>query len=900
MLRLLNLSNSYKGFFEMPPNNRKKYVIGVCAVDIKARSKPMRNILDRMMQNEDFDVVVFGDKVIFDEDVENWPNCDFLISFFSTGFPLDKAIRYVELRKPFCVNDLYLQKLLWDRRAVLTVLEAVGVPSPKRLIVSRDGGPSFDPAVLAKLPLDIRTHLDSIQGNSEIKLIDGDTIEVGGQRLTKPFVEKPVNGENHNINIYYHSSTGGGTRKLFRKVANKSSEFFPDKNELRTEGSYIYEEFVDVDNSEDIKVYTVGPSYIHAETRKSPVVDGVVRRNVDGKEMRFITELSPEETIMAQKVCQAFGQTVCGLDLLRAGGKSFVIDVNGWSFVKGNKTYYDLSSSILCKLFHHAAKRRWFSFFMSKEPTFENSWTLKGFVSVFRHADRTPKQKAKFKMLTPELLQLLDNRQDEVILRKKEELGLFSAAVETALLSAQEDEKYKLKQMKLIVSKKGDLPGTKVQLKPSFSPTTKELETVQVIIKWGGEFTHAAIHHSTDLGENMRKDLGIINRALLEDVKIYSSSERRVIATAEAFSKPFLKLKEIPSDLIMVKKDMLDDSNDAKEQMDIVKAEMRDVLNNKSSPLKEYFISNCDEPKNLNELASHISELLIKMRETMRLNLTKISEEEMVAAEWCCSENPQLFRERWEKLIKEFCDVEASNFDPGKVCELYDSLKYDALHNRDFIERIFATPEGDSLASLKDLYRTSKTFFDLIAPREYGITPEERISIGMLTSRNLLESVLTELEAIRDSDKPASRLYFTKESHVHTLLNIVFNSSLPLSLKPDEVGELDYLTQITFELYEYQTENNDEKQWSLRLGFSPGAHHSLIMDLEMDDHHALSVAPRRDLSDHIDLSKALAEFNDLLNQDYKSTPASGFALAPSPPPVSLPSTPFGSLGRKPF
>lgn len=42
-------------------------LIGVCALDVKARSKASRNILTRLQSHGDFEVVVFGDKVILDE-----------------------------------------------------------------------------------------------------------------------------------------------------------------------------------------------------------------------------------------------------------------------------------------------------------------------------------------------------------------------------------------------------------------------------------------------------------------------------------------------------------------------------------------------------------------------------------------------------------------------------------------------------------------------------------------------------------------------------------------------------------------------------------------------------------------------------------------------------------------
>ena len=163
---------------------------------------------------------------------------------FRCSDPLEKAESYVALRRPYLLNDLRMQRTLMDRRRVYDLLEESGIDVPRHVFMSRDGYASTGTG-------DGNRHDRHGGGGSDA---DG----VGSARprassFAAGFEPEVDEHDDHIEAIYYPSSAGGGCKKLFRKVGDRSSEFYPEINEIRRDGSYIYETFMETQGT-DVKV----------------------------------------------------------------------------------------------------------------------------------------------------------------------------------------------------------------------------------------------------------------------------------------------------------------------------------------------------------------------------------------------------------------------------------------------------------------------------------------------------------------------------------------------------------------------------------------------------------------------------------------------------------------------
>ncbi|CAH8662866.1 unnamed protein product [Schistosoma bovis] len=865
--------------------------IGVCAMAKKAMSKPMKEILRRMDKFQHIKIIIFDEKMILDSPIESWPICDALVSFYSEGFPLKKAIAYSKLRKPYLVNDLESQYILMDRRRVYECLTREGVPVPRYAFVDRT---SENPVKVVELD---------------------DSIEINGEVFHKPFVEKPLHAEDHNIYIYFPSSAGGGSQRLFRKVGNRSSKYFPHSN-IRTNGSYMYEEFMPTDGT-DVKVYTVADDYAHAEARKSPALDGKVERDHEGKEVRYPVILTPREKIIAKKVAKAVRQQICGFDLLRANGMSYVCDVNGFSFVKSSKKYYDDCSHILGVLITRKIAPR-LCLPTNLPPgtdvdtplvptTCGAIMELRCVIAVIRHGDRTPKQKMKMEVCHQKFFSFFTKYAGgwarELKIKRPTQLQEILDIVRSILEEIDSGQctdncllriKPKFEQLKYVLEMYGSFSGInrKIQLKyqphgigkeskigysssiPISCDCTDECDNTQpcllVVVKWGGELTAAGKQQAETLGKAFRciypggdghygKDPGLgllrLHSTYRHDLKIYASDEGRVQMTAAAFAKGFLALEgELPPILVQMVKSantngLLDNDNDCRHYQQMVKRRINEVMSKNSDFTAEDIATLV--PTGARSIINAMQYVKSPYRacgrlfEHVRLLSNRLawlsrSSKERSRIHLYQGESWDLLLRRWGKLLKDFRSPEGE-YDLSKISDIYDNIKYDLQHNSGILLE----------SEVQDFFMCAKSLADIIVPQEYGITKEEKLVIGQRICTPLMRKILSDAR-YTDVDECTrlhagyskgvasperfvrSRLYFTSESHIHSLLTCLRYGELADIVTDEQwrrameyvssISEINYLAQIVIMIYEDPTvEPKTEKRFHVELHFSPGA-----------------------------------------------------------------------------
>jgi len=307
------------------------------------------------------------------------------------------------------------------------------------------------------------------------------------------------------------------------------------------------------------------------------------------------------------------------------------------------------------------------------------------------------------------------------------------------------------------------------------------------------------------------------------------------------------------------------------------------------------------------------------------------------------SDAVQLAFARWEKLAKDFYKPKTQSYDPSKIPDIFDCVKFDIMH----------TPELFNMKNhyLLQIYPLAKRLAEIVVPQEYGLDSKDKMDLGALAVHELLRKLRDDLITARSEgqeeevDMPAgefifvcclnvserliffaftkidaghsrrvsetsqisgdsksfslmspkhvlsprssaykvfeepdvlvgppvnssglppikvmssskgetqhrldkthakqvgikssdrhvrTRLYFTSESHMHSMLNVIrfahlADDTLPSPsrsalVKLEETEELGYLSHIVFRLFEVMSETG-EKRFSLRVAFSPG------------------------------------------------------------------------------
>jgi len=309
----------------------------VCAMWRTREKASVKSLIERL-ENRQITVISLDETILFDDDfVESFPKCDAIWTLYSPDLPLIKVEHYVQKTGCIELNSIAGLVALRDRREMFRLLVEYEIPVPFHIFCNRIEGEDKD-------------HPD----NCVVEEFD-DYIVINGQKLSKPFLEKPADADNHEVYIYYPKSVGGGRTRLGKNMCG-----FDERGRIRRSGSFVYERFIPSEGFET-RLFVISSvvcekdnTYIFAEAKTSvpatAAIDGETRqmyRIQEGMENSVLA--NPAEKLVCPKIAKAFGQTTFKVDLLRSQTmtdseeKFFVYDISvkGGALKNRGSVYYD-------------------------------------------------------------------------------------------------------------------------------------------------------------------------------------------------------------------------------------------------------------------------------------------------------------------------------------------------------------------------------------------------------------------------------------------------------------------------------------------------------------------------------------------------------------------------------
>jgi inositol hexakisphosphate/diphosphoinositol-pentakisphosphate kinase len=344
------------------------------------------------------------------------------------------------------------------------------------------------------------------------------------------------------------------------------------------------------------------------------------------------------------------------------------------------------------------------------------------------------------------------------------------------VLSTKET-RIKLVQLKGVLEMYGHFSGInrKVQLKyqpygkPKSSSSEEETESavmeerrpsLLLILKWGGELTKDGKTQAEDLGTAFRKIYpcaeGIqegflrLHSTYRHDLKIYASDEGRVQMTAAAFAKGLLALDgELAPILVQMVKSantngLLDNDSLSAKWQNEAKTKLRDYLT-VDKPLSDEDIERIDPTNNfsirsaldfIKNPVEACRRVYSYLHELVSLVRVKMMDNKFYELKLYHDESWELLLRRWSKLEKDFYNKKKHKFEISKIPDIYDSIKYDLMHNRSVL----------NFPNAFNLYNCSKALADVVIPQEYGVLVEEKLKIAQGIVTPLLKKIRADIK----------------------------------------------------------------------------------------------------------------------------------------------------------